>query len=388
MPRRVSLGVSAEVTRAALILRMFSLLFVFLPPTQITPLGAAGQLAVGGVSLWLVASEPARQIVERHPLVVVLDTALVATVAVATGVGSPFVLTFMTCAVLIGLWTNRYLGLALVTALCALNWVFWPMDPQGLMLGLVFVPFVIITLWWLGYAVQQAGQDQRRSWQTLQRAIGVTAAHEERTRLARELHDTLAKSLQAMNLTAAALPVVTARDPGMAVEHARELQQLSVRAIEDARSLMTELRRAPTSDALPLVMRDLCEEWQGRTGIPVIAELADDADVADELTRYEILMTVSEALENVRRHARAGAVTVSLRSTGESIEAVVADDGVGFPAERLPEAERDGHFGCRGMAERMERVGGAASIRSAPGEGTRVVLGAPRRGLIETEGGI
>ncbi|MFZ2428730.1 MAG: histidine kinase [Propioniciclava sp.] len=376
-------GVSLQVTRVALVVRLVSLLLVVLTLSTISPAALVGQILIGVAAWWLLVSRRGEDLVSRHPWLVFLDTLLLTVVTVLSGGDSPFVLTFMTSALLVGLWASAWVGFSTVAVLVLLHQVFWATTTSSVA-GLA-VPFGFVVLWWLGFAISEAGRSEERARDALQRAVAVAAAGEERTRLARDMHDTVAKSLQAVHLSAAALPIMIERDPAGAVECAGEIRELSAQAIEDVRALMTHLRREPEGDSLPEMLIQLCLRWEAATGISLVSEVDETTEVTDVLVRYEILMAMGEALENVRRHARASLVRVALKGTEDWVVVSVVDDGVGIDGDRLREAEEGGHYGRRGMAERMAKVGGRAEFRSTPGWGTTVQLVAPRHGLIEVE---
>lgn len=388
MGRVTSNGVAHEVTRVTLVIRLLSLLLVAVGFRGLSVAPVVGYVLIGVVTVWLLRSARAREFMTMHPLALMVDTMFMAIVTVLSGGESPFVLTFLTSALLIGMWTGPWAGSLIIGTLIVLYRLVWQPSEAPTTLGWLAIPFIVLLLWWLGYAIQQAGIAEARSRQALGRAITVAAAHEERARLARDMHDTLAKSLQAMHLTATALPVLIDRDTESSKEFAQDLQTMSVQAIHDARALMSQLRREPEGDCLAEMAEQLCDEWEATAEVRLARHIDPEAIVSDELVRYELLMGLGEALENIRRHARANEVTVTLRAAGDNVEIDVADDGVGIPEGRLDEAYAAGHYGFRGMGERMDKVGGSLTVESVPGGGTRVVLSAPRHGLVEVVGGL
>lgn len=90
--------------------------------------------------------------------------------------------------------------------------------------------------------------------------------------------------------------------------------------------------------------------------------------------RREVLACLREALDNIAEHAHATLVEVSLEADDHSATLAVSDDGEGIEQRRLRAALRQGHFGLRGMQERMSAVGGRCSVESKPGGGTTVRL--------------
>lgn len=384
MARAAVTGVVGQVTRVVLLVRLVSLLLVVASP-QVPPVALVAQSVIGIIAFWLLWTRSGARLVDDHPWLVFLDTLLLAVVTLLSGADSPFVLTFMTSAILVGLWARPLVGFGVVALLVLMYVMFWVDGWAGHGVSGLAIPFGFVVLWWLGFAVQEAGAAEARARTALQRAVSVAASSEERSRLARDMHDTLAKSLQALHLTAAALPTLVERDPSSGLQCAGEIKELSIRAIDEARSLMTHLRREPEGESLEEMVRQMCRTWEEFTGIPVILDLDPTVEVTDELVRYELLMAMGEALENVHRHAQAGEVQVQVRGTRDTVTLDVVDNGVGVAEERLVQAEREGHFGRRGMSERLARVGGDASFASTPGHGVRVRFTAPRRGLIEVQ---
>ncbi len=371
-----------QVTRVALVVRLVSLLLVVLTLTVISPAALIGQIVIAVSAWWLLVSRRGEDLVARRPWLVFMDTLILTVVTVLSGGDSPFVLTFMTSALLVGLWAPAWVGFSTVAVLVLLHQVFWATTSSVTSLA---VPFGFVVLWWLGFAISEAARSEERARDALQQAVTVAAAGEERTRLARDMHDTVAKSLQAVHLSAAALPIMVERDPGAAAQCAREIRELSAQAIEDVRALMSHLRREPEGDSLPEMLTQLCLRWEASADVSVVTEVDENTEVTDVLVRYEILMAMGEALENVRRHARASLVRVTLKGTEDWVVVSVIDDGVGIDEDRLREAEEGGHYGRRGMVERMAKVGGRAEFRSTPGRGSTVQLVAPRHGLIEVD---
>ena len=100
--------------------------------------------------------------------------------------------------------------------------------------------------------------------------------------------------------------------------------------------------------------------------------------------RYELVHSVTELLDNVRRHAGPCRVSVAMDSPDpDRVVLTVRDHGAGMPRGTLVEAAQAGHHGVSGIRERMARIGGMAEVSSTPGRGTTVTLSVHREGLIE-----
>jgi signal transduction histidine kinase len=203
------------------------------------------------------------------------------------------------------------------------------------------------------------------------------AAGAERARVAREMHDSLGKTLYGIALAARGLSHrVEAEAPGAAAA-ARDLSAAAQVAAEEARGLISDLRSdtldRPLGDALERYVR----EWSDRNGIAAHLQ-ADGVDLPHPGTRYELFCIVREALENVERHAGATRVQVLLRDMAPDVVLSVVDDGVGIGGEGDARSlQTNGHYGLIGMAERGERIGATVRIAGQRGAGTTIIVRLP-----------
>jgi signal transduction histidine kinase len=211
------------------------------------------------------------------------------------------------------------------------------------------------------------------------RALTDHAVLEERTRLAREIHDTLAQQLTGIVLELEAADALLNRGSEQraktSVEKARELAR---GALQEARRSVWNLRPAPLSaSGLVAAIGHEVEAWEERTGIPARFRaravpphppLAPTAEVA-------LLRIGQEALSNAARHGKPEHVDVELRAHAQELVLSIRDDGVGFdPAATAP---REDCFGLDGMAERARNAGGTLTVVSTPGQGTTVTTRLP-----------
>jgi signal transduction histidine kinase len=209
----------------------------------------------------------------------------------------------------------------------------------------------------------------------------VTAREEERRRLRRDLHDGLGSRLAALNLQVGALQGLIRRDPNAADEAAVELRGEIRGSIADIRRLVYELR-PPALDELGLVAAirqraaqcALAESTEENRNLRVEVDAPDPLpplSAAVEVAAYRI---VEEALTNVVRHSSARICVVRLGMEEGALILEIADDGVGFPAERKA------GMGLVSMRERAAELGGACTIESITTGGTRVVARLPLSG--------
>ncbi|WP_141577584.1 sensor histidine kinase [Actinomadura sp. WMMA1423] len=216
------------------------------------------------------------------------------------------------------------------------------------------------------------------------RAEAVAMAAEERTRLARDMHDSLTATLSGIALSANGLPAWVRKSPDRAEAEARRIAAAAQVAAREARSLITELREDAAGVPLGDALRELAGEWEARTGVPVRVDAGPGADLA-AAARREMVTIAREALENVRRHAHASAVEIVAEIVDGELEVRVRDDGAGMAGRpddprRLDSLAEGGHYGLVGMHERAARAGGRLAVRSAPGGGTEIAATMPMAG--------
>lgn len=211
----------------------------------------------------------------------------------------------------------------------------------------------------------------------LHRRLTSLAVSEERERIAREMHDSLAQVLGYVITKVAALRELVRRPERQADvdRHLQQLEQAAREAYADVREGILGLRTGLTSSrSLLEAIRTYVERWHEQTGIKVVfhGEPSDEAlRGLQPMAELQLLRIVQEALANVRKHAQASAVTVELRRADGVVRLVVEDDGIGFDPSALERAHYP-RFGLATMRERAEAVGGTLTVTSTPGRGTRV----------------
>ncbi|HIC92939.1 MAG TPA: GAF domain-containing protein, partial [Anaerolineae bacterium] len=195
------------------------------------------------------------------------------------------------------------------------------------------------------------------------------ATLEERQRLARELHDSVAQAIYGVTLYAeAAARLLEAGQVDVADEHLRELRDTAQEALRDMRLLLFELRPPELERVgLAAALRARLEAVEGRTGLETELRVEGEGRLPTEIEEglYRI---AQEALNNALKHAQARKITVYLRHDERSVALEVADDGAGFD----PKAVEGKGMGLRSMAERARLMGGELEIESEPGRGTKV----------------
>ena len=322
---------------------------------------------------FLVYPKVARFVV-HHPLAVVGDLLLTLTVVAALGVESPLVLATFSTALIMGLLFERrvaVLGAVAMVAGYLLIDVLQESAASGFMITLG-IPALYVALVAIGAVVRQAYERETVAARALVSAHKAVASADERARLAREMHDSLGKTLHGIAMAAEALPVWVDRDPARAVEYANRLAEASNQAAAEARTLLVRMRADEPDRPLAQVLAERCHQWAADTGVRCDFTTQGVVDLPTGV-RYEVLAIVAEALENVSRHAHASRVAVHLTDEEGEVVVVVEDDGAGFVPEPDGRSPRH-HFGLTGMRERAEQAGARLSVTSGPGRGTRVAL--------------
>ena len=199
---------------------------------------------------------------------------------------------------------------------------------------------------------------------------------EERTRLAREIHDTLAQSLTAITLQLESALRHLETSPARARERVERARATARESLEEARRSVLDLRTAPLAGRpLAEALAALGRAFTAETGVRVHLRAAPLPSLPLR-TEAELYRIAQEALTNVRRHARAHTVEIGLRAAGGRVRLSVRDDGRGFAAGRVA----PGRYGILGMRERARLLGGSLRVTSRAGQGTLVSVSVPLRG--------
>ncbi|MFE7261190.1 sensor histidine kinase [Streptomyces sp. NPDC057592] len=220
------------------------------------------------------------------------------------------------------------------------------------------------------------------------------AVESERTRLAREMHDSVAKTLHGLALAADSLACTTDRMDPLTVRHQAELvARAARRAAAESRELLSDLRRESGLDGGVDVVRELrarTDDFTRRHGLTATFRLLDDAPIphVPQVVARQLLTIASEALENAHRHAQPTYLVVLAGVKGDVLRVSVYDDGRGLPTGiTLDDLRHAGHFGLVGMVERAASIG--ARIRIGKGQaakGTEVRLELPIAALLAAPG--
>jgi signal transduction histidine kinase/ligand-binding sensor domain-containing protein len=198
----------------------------------------------------------------------------------------------------------------------------------------------------------------------------------ERTRIARDMHDTVIQGcVGASTLLEAAA--------GFAGPEAAPVMEFLDRAriqlrltLDEARQALTDLRHDSFADGLGGALVDMARGVSREANVPVEVKIEGALSPLPETLNRNMLLVAREAIRNSVAHSGAARIEVSLSFAPARLHLEIRDDGCGFAADRPDFCPTD-HFGITGMRERVEQLGGSFSVRSVPGEGTSINASLP-----------
>jgi signal transduction histidine kinase len=363
-------------------LLLLTMAVVLVPSEEFTSAVLVPMGAVAVVSVTVAQAAPRLlPLLTRRPLTLAVDAAGAYLVLESAGAFSPFFLFSVVTSALAGV-LYEWRGLLFV---CAVQIALYDLAARSIQTvniqAVVALPVFYPVAGCIGIAVHRLLQQYAESEEARRRAEVVAASAEERLRLARDMHDSLAKTLHGVALSAAALPTWVRKSPARAEQEAENIAAGVKVAVAEARELIAGLRESEQSRPLADAVRQMAADWAASTGIMVEVGVDDDARLSPA-RRAETLAIMKEALTNVERHAAAGFVRITLRADGRGVELSVRDDGKGFAgppdmADLTADLARNGHYGVVGMAERARRVGGLLTLTSSPGRGSTLTVSLP-----------
>lgn len=198
---------------------------------------------------------------------------------------------------------------------------------------------------------------------------------EERTRIAREVHDELGQALTGLKLDLSWLATKLARNREPVQEKVKTMTEHIDETIQTVRRIATELRPG-ILDSLGLIaaLEWQANEFQSRTGIPCVVTTTVAETLWDQQFSTGVFRIFQETLTNVIRHAKATRVDVTFAEEGDSLVLTVSDNGRGISEEEIANTRS---IGLVGMRERARLIGGELVLLGSPGQGTTVTLRVP-----------
>lgn len=200
----------------------------------------------------------------------------------------------------------------------------------------------------------------------------VEAQEQERTRLAREVHDGPAQALSNAIFQVEVVQRLLDRDERLARAELKQLREVLTRELRGVRAYLSQLRPPLLADlGLSGAINEAGDQISSALGVPVHVELDEGLDKLPETVEVVALRVIQEALQNARKHAQPTSIRVRMAREGASWVVEVRDDGKGFDADDPPVNGRRS-FGLQFMRERAELIGARFEVRSSPNLGTAV----------------
>jgi signal transduction histidine kinase len=254
--------------------------------------------------------------------------------------------------------------------------------------------------YWIASIIEQSAERRalieqleatRRDLAASERQAGSLA---ERQRLAGEIHDTLAQGFVSIVLHLEAAEAALERQPLAEATtlrgHLDDARRVARENLVEARRLVWALRpELLEGSSLAAALDRVVRRWGEEARVAVEFAVTGEERALPPERQVVLLRAAQEALANVRRHAAAGRVVVTLSFLDDTAILDVQDDGRGFDPARLaaPGRASEGGYGLWGMRERVEALGGTLSLESAPGEGTTLAVELPIAGGVEERAG-
>jgi len=242
-----------------------------------------------------------------------------------------------------------------------------------------------------GERMTEIAEERRRMVERLQMAMDenvglhaqlVAQAREagtldERQRMAREIHDTIAQGLTGVITQIEAIHQ-SFDDTAEVQRRLKTAADLARQSLEEARRSVQAIRPAQLDDSrLPDAIADIATHWSETSGIPVEVNTIGDRRALRPELEVTLLRVAQEGLANVGKHSGATRAGVTLTFMADSVTLDVRDDGSGFDASKSTKPQS---FGLVAMQQRIEHVHGRLHIESAPGEGTAISVNVPTAG--------
>ncbi len=218
-------------------------------------------------------------------------------------------------------------------------------------------------------------EENRRQRERSERLVKERTLMEERNRIARDLHDTVLKTLHGLALEAHALKK-QASSPAIR-EKSDYIEGVCQRSTQEIREMISELRSESSDEGIASIMSRMMDSWSKATGIKAELTISGSDQPLSLLASHNLRNVLSEALLNVQKHAAASQVSVLLELLPGEIRLEIADNGKGisYAGDEIYTVVSQGKFGILGMKERVEQLNGQFSIDGR--QGTRLLISVP-----------
>ena len=298
---------------------------------------------------------------------------------VSGGLHSPFILYPLTAILSFSLYFKQslayFVALSVTSSVIASEVISWQkLNNQQYFSGQVFIALLVVytiiafLIAWLPYIANL----------NLAASIKKKTIVEERSRISRELHDSLAQRLGSLILKLDVLrDTVKDANKADALNQIAKIKHDTQGTYLEVREIIDQLRvKMPESSQIMAALAEYTQDFCHNTGIECKLYLADGHADLQPLAAVEILRIVQEALNNVKKHSGANEIEVKFESTTADIKVIIKDNGKGF----IPALVK-GQHGLTVMKERAESIGGKFDIVTNPGQGTSIEVTIPANSL-------
>jgi signal transduction histidine kinase len=206
----------------------------------------------------------------------------------------------------------------------------------------------------------------------------LSAQEDERKKISRELHDVIAQTLTGINIRLATLKKEAALNTKGLERNIARTQRLVEKSVNIVHQFARELRPAVLDDlGLIPALHSFMKHFSAESGVRTQLTAFAGVEQLDTARRTALFRVAQEALTNVRRHAQASRVDVTIEKLHAGVCMKIQDDGKSFAVDRLMHGKGSKRLGLLGMRERLEMVGGKLGIESARGKGTTIIAQIP-----------
>lgn len=261
-----------------------------------------------------------------------------------------------------------------VRVIAAAPW--WNVRRLAIALGITLVILLLALVWVrvLRHLVNVRSRQLAEETRARRDAeVEFQAVQRERTRLAADLHDTMAQTLTGMAMQLEAADDLRVGQPEKSAYHLDLARQLLARSREDVQRSVFNLRtHLLEGGSLAAALQRIADDRS--LGIPTRITVAGECSlphVPDDIAG-NLLLIAQEAITNALKHAQPKHITLKLSCQDTVVTLTIHDDGRGFDPDTVPGIQQ-GHFGVQGMKERMKRLGGSLTIQSKPTGGTTLI---------------
>ena len=204
---------------------------------------------------------------------------------------------------------------------------------------------------------------------------------QERQRLARDIHDTFTQGLSSIVMQIEAMDATLSTNDTKGRLRLSQVGRIARENLAEARRLLWALQpEVPERASLPEMLPPLAERWAEESGVRVGVTITGQATSLRPEIEVTLLRATQEALANIRKHAQANSVVLTLSYMEDIVALDIADDGIGFDPHNLPApllGETSGRFGLKALRERIEQLEGTFTLESTAGSGTTIAVALP-----------